>query len=131
MKTRTFAWLTIESGIKSWQQIAALISVTPDRQWRQGSCIPLTGVMRHTSGIRFDSRLDEEADINKHVADIMSRFPKCDTGALSAASDVTIEFHLAVYSDVEPIINLNPDVITSLASINSGLDVDLYVLGNE
>ena len=131
MKTRTFAWLTITSGIKSSQQIAGLVSVAPDRHWRQGSCIPLTGVMRHVNGICFDSCLDEGADINEHVSDIISRFSKSDARKLAGAQEVSIEFHLAVYSDVEPVISLNADVIVSLASIGSGLDVDIYVLGEE
>lgn len=131
MKTRTFAWLTITSGIKSWQQIAGLVSVAPDRQWRQGSCIPMTGVMRHVSGICFDSRLDEGADINEHVSDIISRFSRCDARTLAVAKEVSIAFHLAVYSDVEPVVGLNAEGIASLASIGSGLDVDIYVLGEE
>ena len=131
MKTRTFAWLTIESGVKSCQQIAGLISVVPDRQWRQGSCVPLTGVMRHTNGIRFDSRQGEHADINEHAFDIVSRFSKCDITALAEAREVSVEFHLAIYSDVEPVVNLRPDIIAALASIGSGLDIDTYVRGEE
>jgi len=133
MKTQAFAWLTIESGIKSCPQIAALVSVAPDRQWRQGSCIPLTGVMRHANGIRFDSHLGEEVDINEHICNVIARFSSDDRKSLATADLVTIEFHLAIYSysDVQPVINIQPDVIALLGSIGSGLDVDTYVLGGE
>lgn len=133
MKTRTIAWLTITSGIKSWQQIAGLISVAPDRQWRQGSCIPLTGVTRHVNGICFDSHVDEGADINEHICHVVSRLSPSDRSSLVMSKLVSVEFHLALYSysEVQPTINLRPDSVALLASIGAGLDVDTYVLGEE
>ena len=133
MKIKTVARLTIESGVKSWQQVAELVSVVPDRQWRQGSCIPLTGVMRHTNGICFDSSLHEGADINEHIRHVISRFSQDDRKSLAEAKLVSIEFHVAIYSysDVQPAINLRPNTIALLTSIGSGLDVDTYVLGEK
>lgn len=89
--------------------------------------------MRHTNGIRFDSHLGEEVDINEHICNVIARFSSDDRKSLATADLVTIEFHLAIYSysDVQPVINIQPDVIALLGSIGSGLDVDTYVLGGE
>ncbi|HYM01038.1 MAG TPA: DUF4279 domain-containing protein [Blastocatellia bacterium] len=136
MSIQFHVMLRITGELCSPEEITERTGITPTRSWHKGELLKGTvegkTILRYEeNGWELKSGLDLESPLEDHIKSVAD--------AVSSASDVLREFTTkydafiecaAYFDETTPELCLDPELVGWLASLNLGLDIDLYPLGD-
>jgi len=110
-------------------EISARLGLEPTRSWKKGDLNPRTERERNHSRWCLDSRLDQTAALEAHVADVLEQLRPYSTAVERIRSEVDGGMQLVAYfySDY-PGFALDASVLAELGGLKLGIDCDFYFL---
>lgn len=131
MKNRVFISLDVESMEIPPDQLAAMIGLEADRSWRVGDKRGKTQIRETTNGWSVSSGLDERASLDDHMVALLDRLQPVAERIAQLQGKAASEICCAIYADDPPVLAFSPTVVQQMANLKAGLDIDLYITGDE
>ena len=126
MSTRTIVRFQITGNFLP-EQITERLGVSPDVCWRRGDTIGSSMLKRKTDGWQMDSGLGEEFALEDHLRALLAKTRGLESHLASLKVDAARLVSCVIYSDVRPVMFIDPHLIHSIASIQAALDFDIYI----
>ena len=128
---KTIVRLKILSDVMSAEDMASSIGITPDRMWNIGDFRPHTIIRENNNGIIICSGKTDRCSQEQHLKALMRKIMPLRRRILLYSQHLTLELSCVIYSDYQPPVNFPSHLISFLASIGAGLDVDIYITKND
>jgi hypothetical protein len=110
-------------------EISARVGMKPTRSWKKGDINPSTQRERNHSRWCLDSRLDQTAPLESHVADVLEQLRPHATSVEQVRSAVDGGMQLVAYFYSHyPGFSLEASVLSELGALKLGIDCDFYFL---
>lgn len=129
MKTRVFVSIDVESDCMTPEQMAVMIGLEADRSWRIGDKRGKSQILQTTNGWSVSSGLDEGDSLDEHLGSLLRRLQPVASGIARLSGQASIEISCAVYAEKPPALAFPPHLVQQLAALKTGLDIDLYIMG--
>lgn len=145
MKNKIYATLSIYSTKITSEQITKKLGLAPDRSWVKGEGRILlnhkTGERRTLPGLHKNhlwelrSKSSATTSLDAPVRQLLNRLKPYSKKikSLSALPNVDVQLSGVIYwyQDSAPPLNFKKEVMGAINDLGAGLDLDLYMLGDE
>jgi hypothetical protein len=131
MNDRIFVRLRILSAVNTPEEITRLIGLESERSWHVGDKRGKTQIVEPSNGWLITSGIGETASLEEHVQALSDRIAPVSARIAALAEDATIEVSCAIYAEHPPALSFAASCLQRLADIKAGLDIDLYITGDD
>jgi Domain of unknown function (DUF4279) len=130
MPTKTKISFRIMEFKCTHEDITKTLRVQPTMIWSQGEKIRHTSLVHKQNGWSLDVDLEDHADLNAHVEDILHKVHPYCKDLVNTCGEYYAELACVLYiaGDERPEIHFTPQVLKKLVALNAHVDVDLYLL---
>jgi len=126
MKNRILVRLQI-SGELVPDQITRSVGISPDSCWLKGDSVASTALHRKTNGWQLNSGLGEALAVKDQLVALFARLRGVEDRIRKLSDQAEILVSCVVYSDTQPELFLDSNIIRSIAGIGAALDFDVYI----
>jgi len=131
MNDRIFVRLRILSIFKTPEELTRSIGLECERSWHIGDKRGKTQIKEPSNGWMITSGMGEAASLEEHVKALADRIAPVATQIAALEKDASIEVSCAIYAEHPPALSFSASCIQQLANIGAGLDIDLYIIGDD
>ena len=128
MKQETIVRLKIISKDHTPQNISETVGLQCDESWHRGETRKHTIIIEDDNGWVIHSGLARAASLDEHLDALWKKVEPVKAQIHRLSSRDTVEWSCVVYSTAMPALDFGPAIISRLAELGAGLDIDLYVL---
>jgi hypothetical protein len=105
------------------------VGVPPSEIWSAGDQIRATLVRRKSTGWRLRSDLPATASLSEHAERLLGMiYPQATAIAELESVDMWFSFAVYVYDADRPPLRLPRNMVSRIAELGAGIDIDLYNL---
>ena len=126
-----YAYVTV-TGEFDPEALTQQLGVAPDRAWKKGELHPRARMERRFSRWSLESRLDHEAPLEAHIADVLARMDEHAEAFVAVARTYGGCMQLVGYlHEGYPGLHFTAAVVAGLARYGLCVDFDLYHLWSD
>jgi hypothetical protein len=123
----TIVRLKILSRTLTPEMITAKIGLQCDKWWHAGDFRGHTIIVQKEHGWVLHSGLPKTTDLDTHIKVLLDILEPAKEAIRGISITETVEFSIVIYSSSEPALCFDPPIISRIAGLGAGLDIDLYV----
>ena len=124
-KEEIVVFITIEGEGVDLGSLSETLGISPSRQWKKGQA--RSGSVRAISdGWRLETGLPRSAALSDHLSALGQFIRSNETELLAIAKVHKIYVSVVIYGYANTCFLLPPDFLKSLASVNAGINIDVY-----
>ena len=130
MRESTTVNFKVTSATIPAKDLAAKLSLKPDREWLAGAARGAFGAIEKQHGFELESKLMPQSSLEQHVGAMLDRLKPCAQLLGSLAKEVTVEFTCSVQRKRAPFLHFDRDTMRWLAVMGARLDIDTQIVSD-